>query len=133
MASIRQLSARTLLRAVPCTDTKTICERTAPQASASGNVSAGWTFWRELNLLLSLVGDRRVDELDSLLPERNLKSRCPPCVRDDSVYRQKGQCQTEDTQAQMHCAQRLNLGELQAGNDSPRRVPAAPLGFVSSG
>jgi hypothetical protein len=58
MASIRQLLDRTLSRAVPCTDTKIICEVATPQASASGNVSAGWTFWRELNLLLPLVEDR---------------------------------------------------------------------------
>ena len=28
-----------------------ICDKTTPQASASGKVSAGWTFWRELNFL----------------------------------------------------------------------------------
>jgi hypothetical protein len=80
MASTRQLSDKTASRAVPCTDTKTICERTAPQASTSGNVSAGWTFWRELNLLLLLVEGRRVDGFYSLLPDCDLESSCPPCV-----------------------------------------------------
>lgn len=47
----RHLSDKTVLREALCTDTKIICCTTAPQASASGNVSAVWTLRRALNLL----------------------------------------------------------------------------------
>lgn len=72
MASIRQLLDNTLWRVVLCTATNIICDTTTPQASASGKVSAGWTFWRELNLLLDVSRVRRACVCYSLLPESDL-------------------------------------------------------------
>lgn len=54
IASPRQLLDNTLRRDVLCTATKITCCITAPQASTSGKVSAGWTVWRKLKRLASV-------------------------------------------------------------------------------